>query len=317
MTSPDLAAQRISTPRVSLRILVTGSHGLVGTALVPSLTASGHQVSRLIRSATSPESSDVFWDPGQGTIEAGRLEGVEAVIHLAGESIAAGRWTTQRKERIRISRLQGTRLLCETLAAMAHPPKMLVSASAIGYYGDRGEELLREDSPPGTGFLAEVCRAWEAATEPAIRRGIRVILCRMGVILSPAGGALGKMLLPFRLGLGGRLGSGQQVMSWIALDDVVGAIHHAMVTERLHGPVNLVAPQPVTNQAFTTMLGRVLHRPTMAPVPAFALRLLLGELADCALLASARVQPTQLVEAGYAFRYPELEAALRHLLGRS
>lgn len=317
MTSPDLAAQRTSTPRTSLRILVTGSHGLVGTALVPSLTASGHQVSRLIRSATSPGSADVSWDPGQGTIEVGRLEGVEAVIHLAGESIAAGRWTTQRKERIRISRLQGTRLLCETLAAMAHPPRVLISASAIGYYGDRGEELLREDSAPGTGFLAEVCRAWEVATEPASRRGIRVVLCRMGVILSPEGGALGKMLLPFRLGLGGRLGSGRQVMSWIALDDVVGAMHHAIITEHLRGPVNLVAPQPVTNQEFTTVLGRVLHRPTLAPVPAFALRLMLGELADQALLASARVQPTKLVAAGYAFHYPELEAALHHLLRRS
>jgi uncharacterized protein (TIGR01777 family) len=207
-------------------------------------------------------------------------------------------------------------LLCETLAKLTRPPRVLVAASAIGYYGHRGDEILTEVSPPGRGFLADVCRDWEAATEPAVTRGIRVVNLRMGVVLSPAGGALAKMLPPFQLGIGGRLGSGTQYMSWVAMDDVVGAIHHALITEQLHGPVNMVAPHPVTNREFTKALGRALSRPAVLPVPPFALRLLFGELADEGLLASDRIVPSKLLESGYTFRYPDLGGALGHVLGK-
>jgi hypothetical protein len=249
-----------------------------------------------------------------GSIDTSGLQGVEAVVHLAGENIAE-RWTAAKKANIRDSRANGTRVLCEALTGLTPLPKVLVSASAIGYYGDRGAEVLTEDSASGSGFLAEVCRAWEVATEPAHQRGIRVVRLRFGVVLSAAGGALAKMLPPFRLGLGGTLGSGRQYMSWIALDDAVGAIHHAVVTEPLQGPTNAVAPQPVTNQAFTKALGSVLRRPTLLPLPAFAARLIFGEMADELLLASTRVQPAKLQASGYSFRYPELEGALRHVLG--
>jgi uncharacterized protein (TIGR01777 family) len=244
------------------------------------------------------------------------MEGLDAVVHLAGENIATGRWNAAKKARIRDSRVQGTRLLCEALAQLVHPPRVLISTSAIGYYGDRGAHTLRENSAPGRGFLAEVCQAWEAATAPAVQRGLRVVLLRLGMVLSPTGGALARMLTPFRLGLGGVVGSGQQYMSWIALADVLGAIRHILDTETLHGPVNAVAPQPVANQVFTTVLGTVLHRPTRFPLPAFVARLAFGEMADALLLASTRVLPAQLQASGYTFQYPDLEATLRHLLGR-
>lgn len=298
-----------------MKILVTGSTGLIGSALVPFLTTGGHNVVRLVRSKPKPGAAEVYWDPGAGNIDTAGLEGLDAVVHLAGENIAAGRWTTAQKARIRDSRVRGTRLLCESLVRLAQPPKVLVCASATGYYGDRGEEVLQEESPPGSGFLAEVCRAWEAATEPAVQRATRVVHLRIGVVLSRAGGALAKMLLPFRLGAGGTLGSGKQYWSWIALDDVVGAIHHALMTDALQGPVNVVAPHAVTNREFTKTLGSVLARPTLFPMPGFAVRLAFGEMADDLLLASTRVEPKQLLATGYAFRYPKLEDALRHLLG--
>jgi uncharacterized protein (TIGR01777 family) len=259
---------------------------------------------------------EVPWDPAARSIATPGLEGLDAVVHLAGESIASGRWTAEKKARIRNSRVQGTQVLCEAFGQLARPPQVLVSASAIGYYGDRGTTVLREESRPGSDFLAEVCRAWEAATAPAVQRGIRVVLLRFGVVLSANGGALAKMLLPFKLGLGGVIGSGQQYMSWIALDDVIGAIQHALSTESLHGPANAVAPHPVTNREFTKTLGRVLRRPTLVPLPAFAARLAFGEMADALLLASQRVEPGRLLQSGYVFRYPELENALRHLLGQ-
>jgi uncharacterized protein len=298
-----------------MNILVTGASGLIGSALVSFLASAGHDVTRLVRSQPRPGEKAVRWDPMAGTIEASNLHQMEAVVHLAGENIAE-RWTSEKKVRIRDSRVKGTRLLCESLAQMATPPKVLVSASAIGYYGDRAGEVLTEESAAGQGFLPEVCRAWEAATEPALQKGIRVIPLRFGVVLSGAGGALAKMLPPFRMGLGGMLGKGQQYMSWIALDDAVGAIHHAMTAESLQGPVNAVAPNTVTNQEFTKALGKVIGRPTIFPMPAFAARLMFGEMADELLLASTRVQPTKLLSSGYIFRYPELEAALRHLLER-
>jgi uncharacterized protein len=296
-----------------MNILVTGASGLIGSALVSSLTATGHEVTRLVRAQPKPGEKAARWDPLAGTIDTSAFEGVDAVVHLAGENIAE-RWTPAKKVNIRDSRVKGTQGLCEALARLASPPKVLVSASAIGYYGDRGAELLTEESPPGRGFLAEVCRAWEAATEPARQVGLRIIHLRFGVVLSPAGGALAKILPPFRLGLGGVLGSGRQYMSWIALDDAVGAIQHAILTDGLQGPTNAVAPRAVTNQEFTKTLGTILGRPTVFPLPAFAARLMFGEMADELLLASARVQPAKLLASGYRFHYPELEGALRRLL---
>ena len=300
-----------------MKVLVTGAGGLIGSALVPLLTTGGHRVTRLVRSQPRPGAAEIHWDPAAGVVDVASLEGVEAVVHLAGENIASGRWTAARKARIRESRVKGTRTLCRALAHLSHPPKVLVSASAIGYYGDRGSDPLWENSAPGVGFLADVCRAWEEATQPAVEKEIRVVLLRIGIVLSPAGGALAKMLLPFRLGVGGVIGSGQQYMSWVALDDVVGAAHHALVTDTLQGPVNAVAPYPVTNREFTKTLGRVLRRPTFLPMPAFAARLALGEMADALLLASTRVEPKRLLATGYSFRYSELEDALRHVLGRA
>ncbi len=297
-----------------MHIAVSGSSGMVGSALISFLTREGHRVTRLVRKAAAGD--DVAWDSAQGVKDLPRLEGVGAVAHLAGENIAAGRWTAARKEEIRRSRVEGTRRLCESLARLSRRPKALVSASAIGFYGNRGDEILKEDSAPGSDFLAQVCREWEAATEPASGAGIRVVYLRFGMILSPAGGALKKMLLPFKLGAGGRIGSGAQFMSWVAIDDAVCAIHHAIVTESLLGAVNAVAPRPVTNAEYTRTLARVLSRPAIAPMPAFAARLAFGEMADALLLASQRVMPTRLQASGYKFRYPELEGALRHLLGR-
>jgi uncharacterized protein (TIGR01777 family) len=298
-----------------MRVLVSGASGLLGSALVPTLSADGHTVTRLVRSAPRPGQAEIPWNPAARSIGTPALEGLDAVVHLAGDNIASGRWTAAKKASIRNSRVQGTTVLCEALAQLVKPPTVLLSASAIGYYGDRGETTLREESPPGTGFLADVCQAWEAATAPAAQRGIRVVHLRFGMVLSPAGGALAKMLTPFRLGLGGVVGTGKQYMSWIALDDVLGAIHHALRTETLQGPVNVVAPSAVTNQAFTTTLGKVLRRPTRLPLPAFTVRLMFGEMGDALLLASTRVAPVRLMASGYTFQYPALEQALQHLLG--
>lgn len=297
-----------------MNILVSGASGLVGSALLPFLTASGHSVTRLARSAPSSAPS-VAWDPEAGVRDVAALEGFDAVVHLAGESIASGRWTAAKKARIRDSRVQGTRLLCEALAQLSRPPRLLACASAIGFYGSRGDETLTEDSAAGTGFLADVCRDWEQATQPARAKGIRVVNLRSGVILSSQGGALAKMLLPFKMGVGGIVGPGTQYMSWIDVDDMVGAIVHVLDNDSLSGPVNFVAPQPVTNHEFTKTLGRVLYRPTFLPMPAFAARLAFGEMADELLLASTRVIPKKLQEGGYAFRYANLDGSLRHWLG--
>lgn len=297
-----------------MRISVTGSSGLIGSALVPALTAEGHEVARVVRSATA--GGAWRWDPGAGHVDARAVNGMDAVVHLSGENIAAGRWTAARKARIRDSRRHGTRVMAEAVAGADPRPKALLCASAMGFYGDRGDESLTEASAPGRGFLPEVSREWEAACAPARDRGVRVVHLRFGIVLSPAGGALAKMLLPFRLGVGGVVGSGRQWWSWVSLDDVLGAIRHALVTPGLAGPVNVTAPNPVTNADFTRTLGRVLSRPTLFPVPAFAARLAFGEMADALLLASARVVPERLLQTGYAFRHPELEPALRHLLGR-
>ncbi|HXG18622.1 MAG TPA: TIGR01777 family oxidoreductase [Methylomirabilota bacterium] len=300
-----------------MNIAVTGASGLIGSALVPFLTAGGNQVMRLVRSSVRAAADEAQWDPERGLADLKRLEECDAVVHLAGVNIAGGRWTPERKRLIRESRVHGTRTLCEALARLSRPPKILLCASAIGYYGDRGAEVVDEGSAAGKGFLAEVCQAWEEATRPAQEKGIRVVLARLGVVLTPAGGALAKMLLPFQLGLGGVIGDGAQYMSWIALDDVIGAFHHALVSAELHGPVNVVAPSPVTNREFTKTLGRVLRRPTLLPLPACAARLVLGEMAEALLLASTRAAPKRLLAAGYRFRYPTLEGALRRVLGKA
>ena len=304
---------------MSMSVAVTGATGLVGTALTQRLASAGHRVVRLVRPATArrpPGEEPIRWDPDFGTIQASRLDGVDAVVHLAGESVAAGRWTEARKQRIRSSRVRSTAFLADTLAQLRHPPRVLVAASAVGYYGDRADQMLTEDSAAGTGFLADVCRDWEAAAEPATRRRMRVVQLRIGMVLSPAGGALATLLRPFRLGLGGRVGSGAQWMSWISVDDLCGAILHALATTALAGPVNAVAPEPVPNREFARTLGRVLHRPAFLPLPAFLARLLLGQMADELLLASARVVPARLQATGFTFGDPALEGALRRLLGR-
>jgi uncharacterized protein (TIGR01777 family) len=299
-----------------MKVLVTGSTGFIGSALVPHLVSAGHEVSRLVRTPPKPGGAEVRWDPASGIVETGGLDGVDAVVHLAGESIATGRWTAEKKARIRESRVRGTAVLAESLARLAQPPRTLVCASAIGYYGDRGDQVLTEESPPGSGFLADVCREWEAAADPARTAGIRVVNLRIGVVLSRRGGALAQMLRPFLMGVGGKLGSGRQYMSWIALDDLLRAAAHVLATEALSGPVNAVAPNPVTNVEFTRALGHILGRPTLFSIPAFAVRCVFGEMGDEVLLASARVEPRRLIASGYRFRYAELEDALRHVLGR-
>jgi len=306
--------QTVSAP--SLRIVVTGATGLVGGALVPALVAAGHRVDRVSRRPPAAGTTDIQWDPARGRLDPRALEGANAVVHLAGESIAAGRWTAAVKERIRRSRVDGTRLLAETVGRLTRRPRVLVAASAVGYYGDRGEEPLTEDSRHGTGFLADVCRAWEAAADPARAAGVRVVHLRLGLVLAGQGGALPRMLLPFRLGAGGIVGSGRQYWSWIALGDLVRVIELALAVETLTGAVNAVAPAPVTNREFTRTLGRVLRRPTRLPLPAPVVRLLFGEMGQALLLDSARVLPRRLERAGFRFRHPDLEGALRAALGK-
>ena len=298
-----------------MRILVSGSSGLVGSALLPALRERGHDVACLVRRRGDSDAGAVYWDPAQGEIDAEGLRGTDAAVHLAGESIAAGRWSAARKKRILESRTRPTRLLAESLAALEPPPSLLVTASAIGIYGERGDEILREASPPGEGFLADVCVRWEAASEAARERGIRVVPLRIGMVLACHGGALAKMLPPFRLGLGGVVGSGRQWVSWITLDDLVGVILHVLENDEIAGPTNAVAPTPVTNRDFTRQLGRAIHRPTVLPLPAFAARLALGEMADELLLTSARVDAGRLVDSGYVFQDPTLAGALKRLLG--
>jgi uncharacterized protein len=296
-----------------MKVLISGATGLIGSSLAQELKSGGHHVTSLTRSPTGE--NNISWDPDAGTVD-GSLEGTDAVVHLAGESIAEGRWTVSKKRRIMDSRKKGTRLLAETIAGLTTPPRVMVSASAVGYYGDRADEVLREDSRPGSDFLAEVCKAWEAAADPAREAGIRVVHTRFGIVLSLEGGALGTMLPIFKLGGGGRIGRGRQWWSWVAIDDVVGTIHHALENDSVEGPVNVGSPNPMTNAEYTRVLGKVLNRPTVLPVPAPAIRLALGGIADALLLASQRMEPAKLKETGYRFRHPELEGALRHLLER-
>ena len=294
-----------------MKILVSGMSGPIGGELLPALVVSGNKVTRLVR--RPPQSSnEIRWDPMRSIVPE-TVSGFDAVIHLAGESIV-GRWTSEKKARMVDSRVQGTSHLAEALARASRKPQVLITASAIGYYGDRGEETLTEESGPGTNFLAGLCRQWEAATGAAAQAGIRTVQVRIGVMLSTKGGALPKMLTPFKLGLGGRIGSGRQYLSWISIDDVVGAILYALNAGQVRGPVNATAPNPATNSEFTRSLAEVLHRPAIFPMPTFAVRALFGQMGDELLLASARVLPSKLQVSGYQFRRPELKTALMSLL---
>jgi len=302
-----------------VRIAITGSSGLIGSALVERLDAHGHAVTRVVRHSGVRDSRHrtVMWTPLAGAIDREGLEGHDAVVHLAGEDIAGGRWTASRKQVLVESRVHGTRLLSDTLAGLAHKPRVLLTASGIGYYGlHEPDERVDETSGRGAGFLADLARDWEQATAPAKTAGIRVVHTRFGIVLSPAGGALAKMLPVFRWGLGGTVGSGRQVMSWVALDDVSAALFHILGHETLAGPVNVVSPNPVSNAEFTRTLGRVLGRPTVLPFPGFAARLVFVEMADALFLGGARVTPLRLQESGFRFRYEHLEPALRQMLGR-
>ena len=296
-------------------IAVTGASGLIGRALCAFLESGGHEVRRVVRHAPGP--GEVQWDPDAGTIDAAALTGVTAAVHLAGENISGGRWTAARKRKIEDSRVRGTNLFASTLAGLPVRPAVLVSASAVGYYGTEPAPPHDEHSPPGDDFLAHVCKAWEDAAQPARDAGIRVVHPRFGVVLSPAGGALGKMLTPFSMGAGGKIGKGTQPMSWVAIDDAVYAIHHALATPAIGGPVNVVAPGVVTNAEFTKTLGHVLGRPTIVPLPGPIVKLLFGELGDTLLLHGQEVRPRALLESGFRFAHASLEDALRHVLGRS
>jgi len=301
------------TSTTAKTVAITGSSGLVGSVLIPALSAEGWRVRRLVRREVR-DPTEIRWNPDRHELDSAQLHGVDAVVHLAGEGVADRRWSEAVKNRILTSRTKGTGLLCETLAGLGAKPHVLCSASAVGYYGDRGDEILDESSSAGYGFLAQVCRQWEAATQPARDAGIRVVNLRIGVVLSDKGGALARMLLPFKLGVGGVIGSGKQYISWIALDDLVRTIQFVLDRASLSGPVNAVTPTPVTNRELTKTLGGVLHRPTILPMPAIAARLAFGAMADEMLLSSARVMPAKLQDSGFEFRFPALQPALNYLL---
>ncbi len=302
-----------------IRVLVTGSTGLIGSALVPYLTSQGHEVTRLLRNGSKISDHDhnerIRWDPYEPKIDTNRLEGYDAVVHLAGDNIGSERWTDAKKKKLIYSRLKPTQVLCQALNQLERPPSVLISASAIGIYGDRGVENLVEESPSGEGFLADTCMQWEAAAR-GVDPDIRLVNLRFGVVLSPKGGALHKMLLPFQMGGGGPIGSGQQFFSWIDIDDALGAIFHSIINGTVSGPVNAVSPYPVPNADFARVLGKIVGRPALVPMPAFAARAMFGQMADECLLASQKVLPGRLTETNYEFRYPYLEPSLRHVLGK-
>lgn len=305
----------VPSPTPSRCVLIAGASGLIGRALAARLERAGHDVRLLVRRAAIVP-REISWDPAAGRLDPAAIAGVDAIVNLAGENIAAGRWTPARRTAILRSRVEATRTLVLALQQLPRKPEVVVSASAVGYYGDRGDEILSEEASIGQGFLSEVCLAWETHAEGAARAGVRTVLLRFGVVLAAAGGALAKMLPVFRAGLGGRVGSGRQWMSWVGLEDAVGVVEHALADPRCRGPVNVVAPAAATNAEFTAALASVLRRPAVLPVPAAALRLLFGEMADGTLLASTRAEPRALRRCGYEFRHPTLDAALRHELGR-
>jgi uncharacterized protein (TIGR01777 family) len=313
----DLALHHSRRTERPLNIVIAGASGLIGSALIPFLRTGGHQVTRLVRKVPlSGADDEVFWDPLSGKLEASALKGADAVINLCGENIGQGRWSAAKKRRIIESRTKSTTLIAETIAQLNSPPEVLINASAIGYYGNRDDRKLTEKDRCGEQFISEVCRKWENAAAPAEAKGIRVVFLRLGIVLSPLGAALARMLPPFKSGLGGKFGSGGQFMSWIGIDDVIGAVFHAIDEGRLQGPVNAIAPAPVTNLEFARTLGRVLKRPAFLSVPETAIKIIFGEMGSELLLSGARVYPQKLLETGYKFRNPDLEGTLRHLTGR-
>ncbi|MEJ7698492.1 MAG: TIGR01777 family oxidoreductase [Pyrinomonadaceae bacterium] len=297
-----------------MKILISGASGLVGTHLIPTLLAKGHEIYKLVRK--TPKSSDeIQWEAEKGfsETEQAKLENFDAVMHLAGDNVASENWSDEKKRKIKDSRVVGTRVLVDALKRAQNPPKIFVSASATGFYGNRKDEILTEDSRQGAGFLTDVCTAWEDEIEKA-EEFARVVFLRIGVVLAKDGGALEKMLMPFKFGVGGTIGSGKQWMSWIALDDLIKLIHFALENETLRGAVNAVAPNPVTNEEFTKMLGKALHRPTVLPIPTFAIKLMFGEMGETLLLQGARVLPKRLLDAGFEFQFSNLEEAMKHVL---
>ncbi len=297
-----------------MKILITGASGLIGTALQKSFNEKGYEM--LLAGRGKPEKpNEIQWDVENGFAEPERLEGLDVVIHLAGENVSGLRWTEEKKKAIRDSRVLGTRNVVETISELEDRPKLLISASGMDFYGDRGDEIMTESSKAGDTFLAEVCKAWEAEARRAEDAGVRTVLLRSGIVLSKDGGALATMLTPFKFGVGGVVGSGKQWMSWISLDDVVGVINFAIENENIRGAVNNASPDPVTNEEFTKTLGEVLYRPTILPLPEFAVNLILGEMGDALLLDSRRIAPKRLLDAGFEFKYPELKSAIEHAVG--
>ncbi len=312
----DLARHQARPEKKPLTILVSGASGVVGSALVPFLTTGGHRVLKLVRRTPVPDADEIFWDPVRDVIDRDNLPPVDAVIHLAGENIGQGRWTFSKKQRIIESRNRSTALLAHAVGQSDPPPAVFISASAIGYYGNRPDDLMTETCLPGEDFISDVCAQWEDSAGPASGYGIRTVFLRIGVALSPLGGALGRLLPAFKLGLGGRIGHGEQILSWIGIDDVVGAVYHAINCPEIEGPVNVVAPNPVTNNEFTRTLGRILKRPTPFFLPEKMIRFVFGQMGEEILLSSTRVTPGFLERTGYRFQHPDLENALRHLLGK-
>ncbi len=316
-TIADITTHQSRKDQGPLTILISGASGLLGSALIPFLTTGGHRVRQLVRREPDKAKGEIRWDPSRGRLDLDEKDRIDAVIHLSGENIGQGRWTPVKKKRIIDSRVNSTRLIARTLSKMKHPPKVFLCASAIGFYGNRDDTVLEESHPAGTDFISEVCRMWEDSTEAAASAGIRTVQLRIGIVLSPAGGALGKLLLPFQMGIGGKIGTGRQYMSWISIDDTIGAIHHALFEKTISGPVNLVSPNPATNLEFTQKLAHVLSRPSVFTVPEIAIKTFFGEMGRETILSSTRVRPGVLSETGYLFRHPDLEGALRHLLGKS
>jgi len=299
-----------------MKIIMTGASGLLGSALIPFFTTGGHIVRTLVRRTPLPEKGESFWDPEKKRIDSSVFDGADAVIHLAGENIGEGRWTDEKKRRIIESRTKGTSLVAETMSRLSSPPPVLICASAIGYYGNRGDKILTENDPSGDDFISKVCSEWEKSAQAAVDKGIRTVFMRIGIALSPAGGALSRLLPPFRAGFGGKIASGSQYMSWVGIDDVIGAFSHVLADNKIAGPVNVVSPNPATNLEFTKILGKILSRSAIFSIPAAAINLAFGEMGREVLLSSTRVVPQKLIESGYRFRNPGLSGALSHLLGK-
>ena len=317
-TIDDIAGHQSAKQHGPLTILLSGASGLIGSTLIPFLTTGGHNVLKLVRRPPDKDKNEIYWDPASGKLDLNAIAPIDIVIHLSGENIGEGRWTKEKKKRIINSRVKSTRLIAETISKMETPPKAFLCASAIGYYGNRGNTVLTEADKPGDDFISDVCRMWEKSADAAAQTGIRTVFLRFGIVLSPQGGALGKLLLPFQLGMGGKISSGRQFMSWIGIDDAVGAIHHTIFNDQITGPVNLVSPHPSTNKEFTRILSNVLSRPSCFTIPKKAIEIAFGkEMGRETILSSTRVKPAVLEKVGYQFRHPGLASALAHLLGKN